>query len=1053
MKRYERLLALVICIVWLSAGSIVSAEEISSDLNTDSFYDKEVDIIGKTDVHLTSSLPIHNSIINLHGECAWLYLDAVKPTAVISDYLKFISIDGVPANINSNCRIAEYGAGTVLIPNGVAMCNKALTIYTGENFTGDSQSIAIQNHNTDLGKFDNNIRSIKLHKGFIATLANNADGTGYSRCFIASDDDIEIPILPEGFVTKDGSGRSFVSYIRVMKWQWVSKKGWSGSDQGQMERLNVTHYYGWDAGGPTDKIDREYVPHRHHIGWPGFDQIKSRDNVSHVLGQNEPDNTSDAKEHPASPLEIIREWPDFMRTGLRVGSPAPTGIWGSWLTDFFTLADSLNYRVDFVVYHQYEHTADFKARVDKAVSVSKGRPVWITEWNNGANWTTSNENDWPDKTGVKCDAEGNPISGAETVTLPATIGNQQLQLEYMKKALAAIDACDKLERTNFYTWVQDARSVELDGKKTLAGQYFANYPSVVGFKKSSEYEHVWKIAPPLPYVNYSDDYKNVKLTWYDHNGETGKNYIVYRRDDSGTTWNKIKTLELGKDYQAGETVVFEEPITCNTRSRYRIQATAYNDEVSINSRVSTVYRDDVSEAPAIRCSASDPNTVKVEWSEIENARGYLVERRLEGENVFNAVKTTDGCTFTDNYVEGGNTYHYRVTVLSNSDYTPVSDIATVKTPYISNPPEGVFNLFAASGDKTVTVSWDKTYRTSWTIERAISTDGPWDEIAKDLSTYKYIDNAVDNGNTYYYRITPYRYELKGDLSDVVSATPKAGNYIFIPFNEGAFSKARDYYNGYDATLESGALWCKGRDGCEKSAVSLNSSKEGHISLPKNILSDINDFTISLWVKPGNIGGRIFDFGKDTGTFMILNYSGGAFRYKLTNGSKTVDKNNISYRMDTDKWYHVAVSQNGSTVALYINGEQIATASNAPYPSEMGKTANNYLGKSQWAQDPHPDFSYDDFYIFNRGMTAQEIKVLASEESGIDDIVYDNDTDGLSVRLENGSIIIESSKEIDINIYSIDGRLALSTRIFPGENRIEGLAKGFYIVGNHKIILK
>ncbi len=985
MKQFKKLLT---CSTFLIAISGAWGETINTDLTTDMLSGRQIDVAGKTDVHLTSSTPLVNSTINLTGEEAWLYLDAVKPTKAVSDYITFISVDGAPADITTNLRIAEYGAGSVLIPNGIDICSRALTIFSGENFTGDSRTVAIHEPVTDLGKFDNNIRSIKLRKGFIATIANNPDGTGYSRCFIASDGDIEIPVLPEGFVTKDDTDRSFISYIRVLKWQWVSKKGWAGSDQAQMERLNVTHYYGWDAGGPTDRIDREYVPHRHHIGWPGFDQIKSRDNVSHVLGHNEPDNTGDVKEHPASPLEVIREWPEFMRTGLRAGSPAPTSIWGSWLGNFFALADSLNYRVDFVVYHQYEHTPDFKTRVDKAVQVSNGRPVWITEWNNGANWTTNNENDWHDKEGIQCDADGNPIEGASTVTLPATLENQKLQLEYMKKALENIDACDKLERTNFYTWVQDARSVELNGKKTLAGQYFADYASKVGFNKASEFEHVWKIAPPLPFIGFSEDFKTTRLSWYDHNGETGKSYTVYRRDDSDKTWNAVKTLELGVDYQPGGTVVFEDPILCSTRYRYRVMATAYNGSESIYSRIQTVWRDNDVEAADVRCSAVDPTTVRVEWSEVDGARGYRVERRLvespdkpKGDNDFEVIvaSTTDK-SYSDSYLTENCTYAYRVSVLSNADMTPVSETVTVKTPSLSSAPEGVFNFFTASGDNKVTLSWDKTYRTTWDVERSESEEGPWTKLESDMKTTSFVDTKVQNGFQYFYRVIPNRLGNKGEYSEVMSATPKAGNFVHIPFVEGKFSDARDYFNGDKATLSKGAVWTSDRHGNPKSAVALKAGSEAYISLPSGIMRSITDFTISMWLKPGVTGGRIFDFGSGTSKFMILNYSGGEFRYKLTDGSKTVDRNNIACQLPEGEWSHVALTQSGSVVKLFVNGNEIASVSNAPTPSIMGKTAANYLGKSQWSNDPHPDFGYDDFYIFNRSMDQAEIKNLMTTES-------------------------------------------------------------------------
>lgn len=989
MRQFRNILTGIALLAPLSAAW---GESVTADMTADVVTGRQLDVTGKADVHITSSSPLVNSTVNLNGEYAWLFLDAVKPTRTVSDYLRFITIDGQPADISTNVRIAEYGAGSVLIPNGIDICNRALTVYTEESFGGDSRTVAIQEPVTDLGKFDNNIRSLRLRKGFIATIANNPDGTGYSRCFIASDNDLEIPVLPEGFVTKDNSGRSFISYIRVMKWQWVSKKGWSGSDQSQMERLNVTHYYGWDAGGPTDRIDREYVPHRHHIGWPGFDQIKSRDNVSHVLGHNEPDNTGDVKEHPASPLEIIREWPEFMRTGLRAGSPAPTSIWGSWLPNFFALADSLNYRVDFVVYHQYEHTADFKSRVNKAVEVSRGRPVWITEWNNGANWTTGNENDWPDKTGLQCDADGNPVENAASVTLPATLANQNVQLEYMKKALANIDACDKLERTNFYTWVQDARSVELNGKKTLAGQYFADYPSKVGFSKASEYEHVWKIAPPLPSLGFSDDFKTARLSWYDHNGETGKSYTVYRCDDDNDTWNPVKTLVLGTDYQAGKTVVFEDPVKCEKRYRYRVRASAYNGEESLYSRIQTVWRDNNVEAVDIRCSASEPTTVRVEWTETDGARAYRLERRLvsspnnaEGEKEFSVIKpsTTDK-SYSDTNVKELSTYAYRVTVLSNAETSPVSDVAEVRTPSLSSAPEGVFNLFAASGDKKVTLVWDKTYRTTWDIERAESETGPWQTVATGVSATTWSDKNVENGSTYYYRLTPDRFGKKGDFSETKTASPQEGNFSYVPFVEGKFFDAYDYFNGGKSTLSSGTYWAEDRHGNAKSAVGLKSGKNAYISLPTGILKTLSDFTISLWLKrTGDNVGRIIDFGSGHNTQMLLDYgynNKSGFRYKLRVGSKNSNMD-ASFNLEKNRWYNITLSQEAGTLSLYVDGELVETFRNQPDPSEMGNTNQNWLGRSQWHDngDPYPDYCYDDFYIFNRAMTGEEVRRLMDAE--------------------------------------------------------------------------
>ncbi len=169
-----------------------------------------------------------------------------------------------------------------------------------------------------------------------------------------------------------------------------------------------------------------------------------------------------------------------------------------------------------------------------------------------------------------------------------------------------------------------------------------------------------------------------------------------------------------------------------------------------------------SRAVDIRCSASEPTTVRVEWTEADGARAYRLERRLvsspdnaEGEKEFSVIKpsTTDK-SYSDTNVKELSTYAYRVTVLSNAETSPVSDVAEVRTPSLSSAPEGVFNLFAASGNKKVTLVWDKTYRTTWDIERSESETGPWQTVATGVSATSWSDKNVENGSTYYYRLTP-----------------------------------------------------------------------------------------------------------------------------------------------------------------------------------------------------------------------------------------------------------------------------------------------------------
>ena len=187
-----------------------------------------------------------------------------------------------------NVRIAQWGEGTVIIPYGNETMNNAITVFDEENCTGNSLSVAVNAYNNNLGEWDNKIKSFILKKGFSATLANNSDGTGFSRVFIASEEDMIVNTLPEGLVTEEADSRSFVSFVRVFKWEWVGKKGWSGVVY-ESASWKPSCFYDWNFNGNTSLSDSEYTPMRHNLGWPSFSDINSVNNVSHLLGLNEPD--------------------------------------------------------------------------------------------------------------------------------------------------------------------------------------------------------------------------------------------------------------------------------------------------------------------------------------------------------------------------------------------------------------------------------------------------------------------------------------------------------------------------------------------------------------------------------------------------------------------------------------------------------------------------------------------------------------------------------------------------------------------------------------------
>ena len=79
--------------------------------------------------------------------------------------------------------------------------------------------------------------------------------------------------------------------------------------------------------------------------------------------------------------------------------------------------------------------------------------------------------------------------------------------------------------------------------------------------------------------------------------------------------------------------------------------------------------------------------------------------------------------------------------------------------------------------------------------------------------------------------------------------------------------------------------------------------------------------------------------------------------------------------------------------------------------------------------------------------------IAGTPTGIDEFMRkDNNANKFNIFVRSGEIVIESEVETSLNIYNISGSLVKSVEILEGENVIQGLSKGVYIVNGKKIIL-
>ncbi len=430
------------------------AQKFSSLANT------TVTLSNRCELWVTNSItPLSSCKISLNSVDAWLFLPNVKPSVATSIYLSQVQVNGASAVVGGNCRVVQYGQnGAVVIPQSSSF--QPLTVFAGAEFAGAATSYGQWTYYT--GSAYTNVRSFKLKRGYMAVLAQSANGANDSQCYIAQDGDLEVGVLPESLSQQ-------VQFIYVTPWRWTSKKGIAGNPP--YSSLNVNWWYDWNID-QSSSSDLEYVAIRQSRWWPGLGQNWQSPGINTLLGYNEPDNSVQAN---IAVGDAFWSWPDLLATGQRVGSPACTdGGVSSWLLPFLTETatsqanedNAADLRVDFVAQHYYQAadpsnpSACASQMYNLLLNIwnNTHKPIWITEWNNGANWT-----------------DNSPYP-------PPTYAQQQADIAAM---LNMLESTPFVERYALYNWVEDGRSlVNSSGAVTPAGTTYSNLVSNLSYSQA-----------------------------------------------------------------------------------------------------------------------------------------------------------------------------------------------------------------------------------------------------------------------------------------------------------------------------------------------------------------------------------------------------------------------------------------------------------------------------------------------------------------------------------------------------------------------------------------
>lgn len=471
-------------------------------------------LLNESTVHLKEGGMSPTLLLNFSDAASWVYLNNENPDALMSK-LGNIRINHVAGVLDNNFRINQYyQKGAVIRP--LSASHLPLTIFSGTAQSGSSaklQEDVIYAGATIPGGLDNAARSFILKRGYMATFSINSNGTGKSKVYIASEVDLKIDAL-------DIALQGNVSFMRVVPWNWVIKKGTGGF----YDQLNTGWFYNWNNNN-NSLPNYEYVP----MAWgasgalpASINLITQKKKTTHVLGFNESDNCEDQSgqfNNLCQPAVAVAYYENLMGLGVRLGTPAPRENGPTtWLLEFAKIAKERNVRFDFVAVHWYDWgsspanspNADpqqifnrFKAYLANVHNIYQ-LPIWITEFNANPN-------------------RGNPIQEA-----------------FLRLALPYLESLDYVERYAYfqpnpqYAQVPQtpANYYDANGAITNIGELYMHHESTPSIPEAT-------LECPNNLEGLNLPYVSIQPTSFVFEAECGR-YI-------GNQWSVLENTEASND--------------------------------------------------------------------------------------------------------------------------------------------------------------------------------------------------------------------------------------------------------------------------------------------------------------------------------------------------------------------------------------------------------------------------------------------------------------------------------------------------------------------------
>lgn len=303
----------------------------------------------------------------------------------------------------------------------------------------------------------------------------------------------------------------------------------------------------------------------------------------------------------------------------------------------------------------------------------------------------------------------------------------------------------------------------------------------------------------------------------------------------------------------------------------------------------------------------------------------------------------------------------------------------VDAPIEFNAPVAPTALTASANKVSIKLEWAANTESdlaSYTILRADTAGGSYNTIARHITTTAFIDNTVNTGNAYYYKIMAVDNSLnRSSFSNEVSATATGEEDLVAHYTfKGTTKDATENLN-HSATFGD-VSYTEGK--ATLNAIKLNGS-DNFIQLPATVANH-QQITIATWVYRQDSGKdrRIFDFGNSEDESIYLSPANTSSRLYFGLKNNGSEQSLSSSELPSGQWSHVAITLSNDNAVLYVNGQMVDESTSISINPNDFKPILNYIGRGQNSGIPF-NGKIEDFRIYNYALSAERIAELAKIE--------------------------------------------------------------------------